>query len=119
MMKQIAMLILATICTSGCMRYIISEPLPAILPAEVTPSELPDRVRSAIQQCEPDAEVTKAVGWRFKKKITFYDVTVRDAGGERTYDVSADGTHCQLKQEQEAPNQASQAIGASAPQPER
>ena len=118
-MKQIAMLILAAICTSGCMRYIISEPLPAILPIEITPAELPDRVRFAVQQREPDAKVIKVVGWTFKNRMKVYDVTVRNAGGEKTYDVSADGSHCQLKQDNEAPNQASQAIGAGAPQPER
>ena len=93
------------------MRYIISEPFPAILPVEVTPAELPDQARSAVIQCEPNAEVIKVVGWCFKNKITRYDVTIRVAGVVKTYDVSADGSHCQLKPDSKINGQRSAAIG--------
>jgi hypothetical protein len=104
MMKQIAILILAACCTSGCMRYIMSEPLPAIVWVDVDAADLPDSVRSAVRQREPNADVVKVVGTQFKKKITFYEVTVRDDGGEKTYDVSSNGTHCQLTNKGETPN---------------
>ena len=93
------------------MRYIISEPLPAILPVEITDAELPDRARSAVLQCEPNAEVIKVVGWCFKNKIIRYDVTLRVAGVVKTYDVSADCSHCQLKPDSEINGQWSAAIG--------
>jgi hypothetical protein len=102
-MKTVAVLILVAFCTSGCMRYIISEPLPGVFPIEIAVEDLPNAVRSALNQHAPGVEVVKALAWQFKRKITHYEVTVRDPKGEQAYDVSPDGSHCRLMQQEPPP----------------
>ncbi|MCC5847490.1 MAG: hypothetical protein JJU29_05285 [Verrucomicrobia bacterium] len=102
MTTRIMLLMLACACLSGCISIpgITYEPFPAVQTVELRTDELPPPVRSAVLLREPQAEVVKVVGRKFKTKITSYEVTVREAeGGEKPYLVSADGKHCELKSE--------------------
>jgi hypothetical protein len=98
MMKQIVVLILAALCMSGCMRYIISEPMPAIVPTEVSTAELPTPALAALQQREPNMTIVRVVAQMFKRNFTSYDVTISTPDGEKTYSLSPDGNYCEINQ---------------------
>ena len=98
MMKQIAIPILAALCMSGCMRYIISEPMPAIVPTEVSATELPAPALVALQQREPEMTIVRIVAQKFKRKFTSYDVTISTSEGKKTYSLSPDGNYCEINQ---------------------
>ena len=117
-MKQVLILTLAVLCSSGCARYILCEPLPAFVPSDIRPTDLPVAVRSAILEVEPDGTVVRAVLFQFQRTDQFYHVTVRMAESEKTYSVHATGGHCTLRQEEEAPNNGIQAISTDVETPD-
>ena len=90
--------VFACLVLTGCMKFIISEPYPAIIPKEIPTTDLPEEVVTVLRLEAPDFRITRAVGWEFKGRITTYDVTVISGQVERVFQVSSDGTCCKIKE---------------------
>lgn len=101
MKNALIICLLAGLATCGCMRYIISEPLPALVRRPVDIAALPRKAAAAIHAIEPDAKILKVVGWEFRGKFNQYDVSVATPHGNRMYCVTPDGKDCQLRKEPE------------------
>jgi hypothetical protein len=91
--------ILYTLYSTGCMDWSLTEPHPTI--TEIGVEKLPDSVRITLERCAPGAEIVRVEAWKYKGKITQYDVTVLSTGGEKTYGLFPDGRYSPLTEERE------------------
>ena len=87
---RILLFIFIALSGMGC-RYILSEPLPAVVRSSASVEQVPDRVLAAFVRARPSAVIERIETNTFKGKVVTYEFFYRDVTGQHTLSLSRDG----------------------------